>query len=203
MSAPQVAPRRPADNPFASHRVEALPYRYCGSSPRVLEERLADMGGRAAVVGPKGSGKTTLTGELAARFNGNAVRVAIPAACPQPWRVVRSQLPRRVTAAHAVFVDGAEQLGPVGWRRLLRTTRTAARLVVSLHRPGRLPTLTACRTDPSLLLELVRELAPDDAPLLEPHLDELYRRHRGNIRLCFRELYDLFAGRRRSASFEF
>ena len=196
MSAPQVTPRRPADNPFASHRVEALPYRYRGSSLRELEERLRALGGRAAVVGPKGSGKTTLTGELARRFNGNVVRVAIPGSCPHPWQVVRSQLPRRVGRRHAVFVDGAEQLSPFGWRRLLQSTGNAARLVVTLHRPGRLPTLAECWTDPTLLRELVRELAPEHARTLEPHLDELYRRHRGNIRDCFRELYDLFAGRK-------
>jgi hypothetical protein len=203
VSPPQVPPRRPADNPFASHRVEALPYRHRGSSLADLERRLTALGGRAAVVGPKGSGKTTLTGELATRCNGNAVHVAIPAACPHPWRVVREQLPRRLSRGRAVFVDGAEQLGPVGWRRLLLATRHATSLVVTLHLPGRLPTLTECRTDPALLRELVRELAPDDAPLIEPHLDELHRRHRGNLRECFRELYDLFAGRARDASFEF
>lgn len=203
MSPPQVPPRRPADNPFASHRVEGLPYRHRGSSLPDLERRLTALGGRAAVVGPKGSGKTTLTWELATRFDGDAVRVAIPAACPHPWQVVRSQLPRPVSGGHAVFVDGAEQLGPFGWRRLLHATRYAAGLVVTLHRAGRQPTLTECRTDPALLLELVRELAPDDAPRFEPHLEELFGRHRGNIRLCFRELYDLFAGRKRDASFEF
>lgn len=203
MSALRVTPRRPADNPFASHRVEGLPYRYRGSSLPALERRLTALGGRAAVVGPKGSGKTTLTDELAGRCNGKAVRVAIPAACPNPWRAARSQLPRRVSSGHAVFVDGAEQLGPAGWRRLLHATRTAAGLVVTLHLPGRLPTLAVCRTDPALLRELVRELTPDDAPLLEPHLDELFHRHEGNLRECFRELYDLFAGRTRDASFKF
>lgn len=195
MTGVAALPRRPADNPFASHRVEGLPFRHRGSSGPELEERLMGLGGRAAVVGPKGSGKTTLTGELATHFDGHAVRVAIPAACPQPWRVVRSQLPRTVGGAHAVFVDGAEQLGPVGWRRLLHATRNATVLVVTLHEAGRLPTLTECRTDAELLRELVRILAPDQATALDPLLPGLFERHDGNIRECFRALYDLFAGR--------
>jgi hypothetical protein len=190
-----VLPLRPAENPFASHRVEGLSYRHRGSSRPDLEERLMVLGGRAAVVGPKGTGKTTLTGELATRFDRDAVRVAIPAACPQPWQAVRSQLPRTVGGRHAVFVDGAEQLGPVGWRRLLHATRNATCLVVTLHEAGRLPTLTECRTDAELLRELVQILAPDQAKALDPLLPGLFECHDGNIRECFRELYDLFAGR--------
>ena len=83
----------------------------------------------------------------------------------------------------------------LGWRRFLLATIRAGRLVATLHRPGRLPTLFECTTDAHLLGSLVRYLAPDDAVILEPHLAGLLRRHDGNIRHCFRELYDLYAGR--------
>ena len=191
-----VAPRRPADNPFASHRVDGLPYRHRGPSPADLEHRLRALGGRAAVVGPKGSGKTTLVQQLSTRVDGRSVSVTIPASCRHAWRAVRSQMPRFVTREHAVTIDGAEQLGPLGWRRLLSATRKARSLLVTLHASGNLPTLIECRTDPALLRDLVRELAPNEADILEPHLDGLFHRHQGNIRECFGELYDLFAGRR-------
>jgi hypothetical protein len=187
---------RPADNPFASHRVEALSFRSAGLGWRGLTRRMDDLGGHAAVVGPKGSGKTTLLEELARRLE-QPVVVRIPGSCPRPWSTVSAQLPRPVTHLHAILIDGSEQLGAVGWRRLLHATRRARYLIATRHRQGRLPTLIECRTEAGLLRNLVEELAPADTAHLEPRLDELFHRHRGNLRLCFRELYDVYAGRER------
>ena len=184
---------RPADNPFASHRVEKLAYRCDRSSVAELARRIPELGGRAAIVGGEGSGKTTLLHELAAVLPGDSVHVCILGSCRRPWLAARAQLPRPVQPNHVVLVDGAEQLGPVGWHLLLRAARPARCLVATLHRPGRLPTLFECRTDQRLLRDLVSELTP--ANPLDLELEDRYRRHGGNIRLCFRELYDLFAGR--------
>jgi hypothetical protein len=74
---------------------------------------------------------------------------------------------------------------------LLNTrTRHAGRLIVTRHRPGPLPAIYHCRTTPDLLIELVRELAPEHAPDLEPGLADLFALYHGNLRQCFRELYD-------------
>ena len=195
MNSVAVARYRPVDNPFASHRVEGLAYRFNGLGLTALRQRLEEMGGRSAIVGPKGSGKTTLLEELASTLPGEAVRVRIEGGCRDPWRTARAQLPTRVTANHVVLVDGAEQLGPIGWHLLLRATRHARSFVATLHRPGRLPTLIECRPDHGLLCDLVEELMPVDAPALTPGLEELFQRHGGNIRSCLRELYDVYAGR--------
>jgi len=195
MNSVAVARFRPADNPFASHHVEGLAYRFSGFGLTALRQRLEEIGGRSAIVGPKGSGKTTLLDELAFTLPGDPVRLRIEGSCPRPWRTARAQLPRPVTPNHLVFVDGAEQLGPLGWRLLLRATRSARGFIATLHRPGRLPTLIECRTEPTLLRSLVAELAPADASMLAPTLEDLFQRHSGNIRSCFRELYDLYAGR--------
>ena len=195
MRASAVARYRPADNPFASHRIEGLAYRYNGLGLSGLRQRLEEMGGRSAIVGPKGSGKTTLLEELATTLPGEPVKVRIEGGCRHPWRTVRAQLPSRVTSNHVMLVDGAEQLGPIGWRLLLRATRHARSFVATLHRPGRLPTLIECRPDHALLCDLVEELTPVDAPALIPGLEELFQRHDGDIRLCLRELYDMYAGR--------
>ncbi len=184
---------RPADNPFASHRVEDLAFRTTGSSTAELAGLVFDLGGQVAIVGPEGSGKTTLLGELAGILPGEPVWVTIPGGCADPWRSARAQLPRPVRRGNVILVDGAEQLGPVAWRRLLFATRTARSLVATLHRPGRLPTLIDCRTDQHLLRDLVSELAPAASPPVD--LDDLFQRHDGDIRLCFRELYDFCAGR--------
>jgi len=186
---------RPADNPFASHRIEGLSFRHGGSTLPDLGQRLQDLGGRVAIVGPKGSGKTTLLEELASALPGETVQARIPGSCSDPWRTVRTQLPRTMTHRHTVLVDGSEQLGVFGWRRLLHATRLTRCLIVTLHHPGRLPTLIECRTDYSLLRDLVSELAPPDTANLGSGLDDLFQRHEGNLRSCFRELYDVYAGR--------
>jgi len=184
---------RPADNPFASHRVETLAFRFNRSSVAELARRIPEIGGRAAIVGGQGCGKTTLLHELAAALPGDSVHVRIRGGCRRPWRAARAQMPRPVQPSHAVLVDGAEQLVPCGLHLLLRAARPARCLVATLHRPGRLPTLIECHTDQRLLRDLVSELTPADP--LDLELEDLYRRHGGDIRLCFRELYDVFAGR--------
>lgn len=195
MIAASLTRHRPADNPFASHRVEALPYRGLEDGCDDLGRRIDDLGGRAAIVGPKGSGKTTLLEGLGDRLPTPVILIRVPGGDPRPYRTALRQLPDPVTAAHTILVDGVEQLGPLAWPTFLNRTRKTRRLVATLHRPGRLPTLVECATDCHLLLDLVRELAPRDAPTLEPLLDDLFHRHKGNIRMCLRELYDLFAGR--------
>jgi hypothetical protein len=187
--------RRPVDNPFACHRIEDLGYWCERFSVGDLGPRIRELGGRVAIVGPKGSGKTTLLQELENVVFGEPIQVRIRGGCGRPWREARAQLPRPVHPNQVVLVDGAEQLGPFAWRRLLHAVRPARCLVVTLHRPGRLPTLIECRTDHRLLRELVTELAPAHASALEPGLEALFHRHGGNIRLCFRELYDVFSGR--------
>ena len=195
MSQVAVARHRPADNPFASHRVEGLSFRHEGATPHDLCQRLQRLGGRAAIIGPEGSGKTTLLEELALVVPGDPVRMRIGGGCRHPWRTALAQLPKPVTANHVVLVDGAEQLGPLGWRLLLLTSRPAQCLVATLHRPGLLPTLIECHTNHGLLCDLVSELVPADERALSPGLEELFERHHGNIRLCFRDLYDVYAGR--------
>jgi hypothetical protein len=186
---------RPADNPFASHRIDALAFRARGFHPSELPVRLRRLGGRAAIVGREGSGKTTLLEELANHLLDQAIVVRLPGSCPQPWATARDQLPNDLQAGHTVLVDGGEQLGTSGWRRLLQRTSPAGGLIATLHRPGRLPILVECRTDLELLRELVAALAPAVATELAPLLPELFERHAGNLRLCFRELYDVCGGR--------
>lgn len=188
-------PCRPADNPFASHRVEALPYRGPAMSGDDLEPRIDALGGRAAIVGTRGSGKTTLLEELGQQLPGPVIMVRLPGSDTHPYRTTIRQLPESVTSSHSILVDSAEQLGPLGWHTFLSRTRKARRIVATLHQPGRLPTLVECTTDPGLLRDLVRELSPEDAPALEPTLDALFHRHNGNIRSCLRDLYDVYAGR--------
>jgi hypothetical protein len=184
------------DNPFRAERVEAVPFRFLDGDWGGLMERLDELGGRAAVVGPDGSGKTTLTAELADRLEARGLRIR---------RLLlndrRPAFPERFLDAFfdglrrddAVVLDGADRMPRRAWARFERRARRAACLVVTSHRPGRLPTLIECRTTPELLDDVARELLGGEGP--PAPADELFRRHRGNLRNALRELYDTFAGR--------
>jgi hypothetical protein len=179
---------RPADNPFASARIDRLPYRFSSGDVSTLIERLTRLGGRGAVVGRHGSGKTTLMGLLAGELPGEPVSLRLDAATRNPLRTAVAGLPTTVGSHHSILIDGAEQLGAPGWWRLRRRIRRAGAVVITSHRPARLPTLHECTATPELLRELVRELAPEVDAIDD--LDTLFERHDGDLRRCFRELYD-------------
>lgn len=184
--------KRPFDNPFTSRRIDGLSYRFRGADIDDLVAALAAHGGRGAVVGPHGSGKTTLLDGLVGRLDGTIVRIRLSSETAHPNAVIRELLPETVGNRHAIFLDGAEQLGTWSWWRFHRQVRAAETIVITSHRPGRLPTIHECRTDVQVLTDLVEELAPDG---VDADLDDLFHRHQGNIRLCFRELYDEWARR--------
>jgi len=185
---------RPADNPFAVHRLDSLRFRPQGTSWPELLARLEALSCRAAIVGPEGSGKTALLEQL-------GDRMGIPARTVRLGAVSRAEVTTAAldAAGHAaadgavLLVDSGELLGPAAWRRLRRRARSTRGLVATVHRPGRLPTLVTCRTSPELLRDLVRDLAPDLVDPLAPRLHALYERHRGNLRACLLDLYDVAA----------
>jgi len=188
---------RARHNPFAVDRVLAVRYRLSGTTWEELLARLAALGGRGALVGPEGSGKTTLLEDLAPRLAGQGFRVhlvplregeRLPA---EPGRA----LPRSLGAGDAVLVDGADALSRLAWLGLRRRTRLAGGLVVTAHRPGLLPTLHQCATDPELLAGIVCGLLGEEEARAAPCPRELFARHRGNLRTALRELYDVWAAR--------
>lgn len=173
---------RARDNPFASHRVETLRYRLPeGVTWDGLLERLASLRYRAALVGPHGRGKTTLLEELAPRLTSLGFRVRTITLRQEERRMDWA----RLGARDVLLLDGAELLGRFSWLRVRWHCRGAGGLIVTSHRAGLLPTLLECRTTPELLAELVRELTG-----AEVETSGLFRRHGGNVRMAFWEMYD-------------
>jgi len=170
-----------------------LAYRFLDRGAGSILERLERNNDRGAIIGPHGSGKTTLLEDLARRLEGELVLVRLNAETEDPKSSVRNSLPDTVDQRHAIVIDGAEQLGAWVWWWLQHRIRNAGAILITSHRPGRFPTIHECATSPGLLKELVNELAPGAVETVD--LNELFERHDGNIRLCFRELYDLRAGR--------
>jgi hypothetical protein len=181
------------DNPFAVHRVLAQRYRFDEAGWEKLFARLEAQNRRGALVGPKGTGKTTLLEDLSQRLvaQGRSVVMLRLSTDPQVDERCRfNAVLANVTRESFVLLDGAEQLSATAWWQFRFQIRHAAGVVVTTHRGGRLPLLHRCETSPALLNELVCALG---ATLSPADAAALHRRHRGNLRAALRELYDLHA----------
>lgn len=176
-------------NPFATERMEQLLCynpTWIGRSWEEILSSLEELDWCAAVIGPHGSGKTTLLDELARRMETNGTPVR---------RLFLNDAHRRLDGLEfadpneIVFLDGAEQLSGWAWRRFRRAVAPAKGVVITSHRPGRLPTLLKTKVSPEILRCCVNRLDPDFV-LSEREAEALFVRHDGNIRHALLECYD-------------
>jgi hypothetical protein len=183
-------------NPFAVDRVLRVRYELASETLDDLIERLERLGGRGAIVGPHGSGKTTLLEDLSVRLEARGTRAHLVRLSAERRTISRETIRRlsaELQANDAVLCDGAEQLGRLAWRTFRYRARRARILVVTTHRPGRLPTLLETSTTPALLETIVRRLLSQPGEPLPFSVLELFARHQGNLRDALRELYDRYA----------
>lgn len=174
------------DNPFASERVTALPF-VAEAGIATLWQRLEALHWHGAIVGPCGTGKTTLLEATAHHLAGREFRVA-------QWRLdTRTRcLPRPCWHGapgpeDALLVDGIEQLSLWEWNRLLWHARRVGAFIVTSHRPTSLPLWLRTATSPALLQQLVRDLGET---LSNAEAEALWQQHGGNLRLALWQLYD-------------
>jgi energy-coupling factor transporter ATP-binding protein EcfA2 len=184
------------DNPFAVERIGTIRYRPLSTTFDRLLARLHELNYRAAIAGPEGSGKTTLLEDLEQTFREKGIKtnlVFVNDASLFDSPACRRLL-SKLTRDQIVLLDGADLIRRSDWSLLKRHTITHAYgLLITSHKRGLLPTLIECSTNPALLREIVGELQPQGRILTTKFLDSLYQRHKGNIRACLRELYDLYS----------
>lgn len=170
-------------NPFSSRFVRpgALPF----LAPRSRLEALVEMvaaGGRWAIVGPHGTGKTTLVHHLRSRLELDRSR---------PSRLVSlhdgGQRRRREGTQGVLFIDGYEQLSRLGrWRWAAMRD-----LVVTAHAPPRgFSVLTQTAVDDALAMAIVARLvARAPAPVAPRDAVKALRNAEGNMRDALIALY--------------
>jgi len=184
------------DNLFAVERIEKIRYKPQGTTLGELLERLEVMNYCAAIVGPEGSGKTTLLEDIATALEekGRQIKsIFINDTSPMTWKDSRN-LFMEITGDQIVILDGADSLSRMTWPALKRgVLRKAAGLIVTAHKPGLMPTLIECTTNPELFRRIVAEITQGTCEFDLARLDQLYHSHNGNIRTALRDLYDLFA----------
>lgn len=181
------------ENPFASDRIERLAYRFpSGESWESLLARLEVQQWRGTIVGPHGTGKTTLLEQLVPHLRARGFQ---PRLC-----TLRSEssdeekqalLATSFGAFDFVLLDGAEQFSPRQWRAFEEISQSAAGSVITQHQTGHWPTLLETAPSPALLVDLVHTIS--GAKLSEAEADALFRHHRSNLRECLRTLYDRWA----------
>ncbi len=182
---------RAKDNPFAVDRIQQIRYEAPKESWESLLARLTAMEYRAAIVGPCGSGKTTLCETLQPRLQQDGLQTQclfVSMDIHITWQDIQPVL---ALPFDVILVDGADHLSCWTWQRLKRRVFSCKRgLIVTTHQPGLLPTWHECRPSPALLERIVTHLVPDRV-IPKAQIDDLYDHCQGNIRDALRQLYDL------------
>jgi hypothetical protein len=163
-----------------------------------LHECWLPRGRRGAIVGPHGTGKSTLVAALeqewAARYSYQVTKLTLN----NGQRHLPSELwAIALTEQSLVIIDGYEQLGWLARRRLSHLlTRTNGGLLVTTHQACRLPSLYQVDPCYKTLLAVVRRLL---APIQDPygnerfiarHLAQAWQATGGNARETLFRLYD-------------
>ena len=123
------AAMRARDNPFCAERIDRIAYIPVAAVVEDLVSKIEQMNFRGAITGPRGAGKTTLLGGLKSRFKEKSFTVkTIFVNDTTPFtKDRRKEFIVGLTCGELVFLDGAEQLGTIGWRRFKRQVRTRNR----------------------------------------------------------------------------
>ena len=191
---------RAHENPLRTECLHRLAFRAKDFTWPVFLNNLDRCGDRGLIVGPKGSGKTTLIGDLLERLRSRGQSVHSVRLDPDSEDRVQEQLATILRGAkdhQMVLVDGSDRIDALTWWQFRRRLPQSSGLVLTAHREGRLPTLHRCQPSLAIFRELVLELmSPEIADQFE--IDEVYRRHGGNMRSSFLELYDSLAEARAS-----
>lgn len=184
-------------NPFSTRftRPGAIPFVFTDDDTcQALIDRLRRAQWRGQIVGPHGSGKSTLiesllgpldeAGNKPARFRLQAGQHRLPSG----WRAEATR-----GKADLVVVDGYDQLWP--WRKLaLRAfvNRQGLGLLVTSHTGCRLPTVFRTSPDADVFQRVVHRLAPGMPQAGQLDLARAFDDARGNIREALFALYDQY-----------
>jgi energy-coupling factor transporter ATP-binding protein EcfA2 len=192
----------PGSNPFATRytRPGVLRFRFPpGENESTLVERLRLSHWRGQIVGPHGSGKSSLLAALAPALEaaGRSTRTVALHEGDRRLKLARREW-SELSACSLLIIDGYEQLGRLArWSVDARCRRRGCGLLVTTHRDVGLPLLFTTRSHVDLAIELAHELLPSGQQVIrDADIEAAWGNRRGNMREMLFDLYDLFELRR-------
>jgi hypothetical protein len=187
-------------NPFATRfiRPGAIPFVFSdGQSSAALVDRLRQQDWRGQIIGPHGSGKSTLVATLIPALEGVGRQVILMTLHQGEHRL--PPLDRgSFSASTQLIIDGYEQL--TWWSRqrakwLCR--RTGAGLLVTAHADVGLPTLFVTQPSESLARAVVAQLLNgSESDISEDDISTAFAATSGNLRETLLKLYDIYQQQR-------
>lgn len=188
-------------NPFSTRfiRPGAIAYLFDAEhDSQSLLRSLDAKGGHGQIMGPHGSGKSTLVRALIAELQQCGIQVEY-CQLSTTLRQLPASFGKRRSQETAWIVDGYEQLSWWTRRRLQwRCRRGGDRLLVTTHHDLGLPLLYTTSITPERSWTIVCQLLQGFPPVLnEQIIRDTLARHADNLREALLELYDLYElGRR-------
>lgn len=188
-------------NPFATRHVRPGKVRPLMASGMIrdlpaLVASIEAAGGNAAIIGPHGTGKSTLLVAIAAELAADD-RLAgfVQFRCRRDL-LAGLRLVGQARRGSTACLDGWERLGWAGRAGVRLLARLlGCRLVVTSHRPAGLG-LSVLTAGSLPLLEAIVAALPDHGGLIRrPDIAAAYVRHGGNLRESLADLYDRFEHR--------
>lgn len=171
------------ENPFRVEKLHGVCLRLDWSIDEIFQ-KLESSGWKGAIVGDHGSGKTRFLNELEKEMRRRSFLTEKIFLTDN-----RRTIPWGKLFFHSrkmLLIDGAEQLMAWEWFLLRLLARG---LVITCHKKEKLPVLIEMKTSVELLEEIVKELSKENFWKFD--CEELFRKHRGNIRDALRECFDL------------
>ena len=209
-------------NPFATRWVRpgAVPFSFSpGSNAAQLVQQLRSSNWRGAIVGPHGTGKSTLLATMIPVIEAEGTSVLLVKLAdgvrnlpndsrrqiqemietPAPEKSANknhSDLPKCI-----LVIDGYEQLGRISrWRVSSLCRRHGWGLLITAHddrRVGSIPIIFRTQSDLATVQFLVDRVLPAHGGVIQPDdVAAAFTQHGGNVRETFFELYELFEKRR-------
>lgn len=184
-------------NPFAPDRVQRqLPFdpELSGSNWAEIEDRWIRCGRHAAVVGHKGSGKSTFLKSFARRLESKHPVVTLSLRREDFFLTPpQRELLQTLNQETILLVDGEGHLNPYCRFRLRSLARTARGYLVTRHHHCRLPLLLKLQSDRELAERLVARLDLEDLAMVRSQIPALLEKKKGNLREVWLSLYDDYA----------
>ena len=197
-----MLPSNSPSNPFSSRNVRpgAIPFLFSADeAPTQLVDRLRAADWWGEIVGPHGSGKSSLVAALAPHLAA-ADRHLLSISLHDGQRHLRAYAGDRAAVDRRclVIVDGYEQLSWFSrWRLKRLCRRRGCGLLVTSHGPVGFPRLYTMRPTLETAMQIVAGLVDlESGPIRRADVERLFAVRGGNLRDVLFDLYDLYEERR-------